>query len=130
MRRQPACSAEPCASRGSFDFELRTRRRKMKIGLRLVLVLAIVTGCAKKTQNEQKKEMSREPVAKRAPQDAPQKGPEKAPDKRAADDNAVPLEGPYAALVTYEFDKSRAPLSAIEDDIRKASPAEYPQIEG
>ncbi len=39
----------------------------MKIGLRIVLTLVIVGGCAKKTETQQKKEMSKEPVAVRAP---------------------------------------------------------------
>src|SRR5437868_589147 len=93
----------------------------MKIGLRLVLAILIAGGCAKKTETEQKKEMSKEPVAKRAP--------EKIIAPRPVENRPVGLEGPYAALGNYDFAKSRAPLSAIEDDIRKAKPAEYPQIE-
>src|SRR6185295_12929039 len=96
------------------------RRRKMKIGLRLFLVVAIIGGCAKKTENEQKREMSKEPVANRSP--------EKIIAPRPIEDKPVALDGPYAALASYDFAKSRAPISAIEDDIRKG-PAGYPDIE-
>ncbi|HEV8379492.1 MAG TPA: HEAT repeat domain-containing protein [Tepidisphaeraceae bacterium] len=92
----------------------------MKIGLRLMLVVAIIGGCAKKTETEQKKEMAKEPVAKRAAQ--------KPIAPRVVEEKPVELEAPYAALVNYDFAKSRAPLSAIEDDIRKGA-AGYRQIE-
>src|SRR4051812_26768624 len=81
----------------------------------IVLVLAVIAGCAKKTQTEEKKEMSKEPVAVRTSQEAAEP--------------SVPLEGPYLAVVSYDFGKSRAELSAIEDEIRKATPADYPGIE-
>jgi len=83
--------------------------------LGIVLVLAVVGGCAKKTETQQKKEMSKEPVAVRAQQEAAEP--------------VVPLEGPYLAVVSFDFGKSRAELSAVDDEIRKASPADYPQIE-
>src|SRR3954463_7579832 len=95
----------------------------MKLGLSLVLVLALIGGCAKKTETQQKKEMSKEPVAKRDQAAKPI-----APRPTPVDEKPVALEGPYAALVSYEFAKSRAPISAIEDDIRKGAVG-YPQIE-
>jgi HEAT repeat protein len=108
----------------------------MKIGLRLVLVLGMIAGCARKTETEQKKEMSKEPVAQRstekraAENHAPEKrAPEKIIAPRPTDDKPIALEGPYAALVSYDFAKSRAPISAIEDDIRKG-PDGFPKIEG
>jgi len=36
---------------------------------------------------------------------------------------------PYQGLAKYEFSQSRLPLALIEEQIRKASPAEYPAIE-
>src|SRR5436190_2246190 len=93
----------------------------MKIGLRIALILLIAGGCAKKTVIEEKKEMAKEPVAKRAPEESGA--------KPAVKEKRIALEGPYAELVNYDFPKSRAALSAIEDDIRKAAPEQYPLIE-
>src|SRR5688572_20719254 len=91
--------------------------KNMKKISAVLLVFVVIGGCAKKEQikepktpQQQKQEMSTQPIAK-------------------AQTSAVSLEGPYAAVVNYEFAKSRAPISAIEDDIRKAKPAEYPAIE-
>jgi len=83
--------------------------------LGIVLIVMIVGGCAKKTETQQKKEMSKEPVVLRAQQEAAEP--------------AAALEGPYLAVVSFDFGKSRAELSAVDDEIRKASPADYPQIE-
>src|SRR2546428_2759911 len=94
----------------------------MKIGLRIVLVLLIAGGCASKTTTkDSKKEMSTQPVAQRAPQESTE--------KRVIEIQPGPLEGPYAALLNYDFPKSRAALSAIEDDIRNAPPQQYVRIE-
>ncbi|HEV8292073.1 MAG TPA: HEAT repeat domain-containing protein, partial [Tepidisphaeraceae bacterium] len=95
--------------------------KNMKKILGTLLLVAVIGGCAKKTESEQKKEMAKEPVAKRSAQ--------KPIAPRAVEEKPVALEGPYAALANYDFPRSRAPLSAIEDDIRTASPAEYAQIE-
>jgi HEAT repeat protein len=85
----------------------------MKIGLGIVLALLIAGGCAKKTvTQETKEELPPQPVA-----------------ARVAPEPAKTLEGPYQAVVSYDLSKSRADLSAIEDEIRKATPQQYPQIE-
>lgn len=95
----------------------------MKIALRLVLALLIAGGCAKKTTTtpeKSKKEMATQPVAQ---QHAP------SPQKHVVEIQPGTLEGPYAALLNYDFPKSRAALSAIEDDIRNAKAEQYGHIE-